>query len=87
MYYNTIRLKGEDLLEAKENAETQEKQIYNMMQTRMDFRAEDIERITKWPITSVRRSFNTLMKEGKVEVIGKAWGNYGRLVNVYRRKL
>lgn len=73
-FYNTTHEKGDELKKAWDTAESQDDLIYRM------FKAYAV--LTPWivygklwkrngrkevfPITSIRRTFNTLMKQGKI---------------------
>ena len=89
-YFNTTQETGNILRIYQNKAGKQDDLIHDL------FRANPEKELTpeyvlevlftsKTPLTSVRRSFNTLEKEGLITKTGiQVNGNYGRKVNVYK---
>ncbi len=71
-FYNTTNLKNPDLFSSIQQAEKQEDIILNYFKKYPDslFSCCDLHNIvfkgTNTPLTSTRRSFNTLMKDGHI---------------------
>jgi len=91
MYYNTTNIKDPELNQIKEKAMSQTMRIkeHFLLNLFTDFSASDIYNAfgCKWPITSVRRSLNTLMKDDIIEPVGTKDGLYGRPETVYASTL
>jgi len=77
-YYNTT--KETDNLEIKEiRTKKQDKKIYLLFKEHKELGSSDVFRLwhdKKTPITSIRRSFNTLMNKGKIYKTGKKQDSY-----------
>ena len=84
-FYNTISLKGDELKEAEEKAETQEDKVLDFFQrhSRWHYTPWEVRRLvfagSNVPITSVRRAINNLTDAGKLEKTDeKRVGPYGK---------
>lgn len=92
MYYNTTNEQGDALLENKRTANLQDTKIFRLFRTtpRSKRGASDVHQIlfgNGTPITSVRRSLNTLAADGKIEKLDeKQIGPYGRPEHLWRLK-
>ena len=90
-YYNTNRESGETLKRSWGQARTQDDYILYIFQEYKDklFTPEDIEDICikgmkRWPLTSIRRSLNTLATDGFiVKTNNMRMGKYGKRVHCY----
>ena len=90
-YYNTTH-ETENLPKFAAKAKSQDEEIKGIIhkyadKTRIPITPEMILGFMRRqpPLTSIRRSFNTLEKEGFIEKTGqKVTGLYGRPVNVYK---
>ena len=91
MYYNTTNEKGEKLAEYKEKAMTQDEIILDWFsytsKRQQGLTPSNVQRyaLSNAPLTSVRRSMNTLTKQGKLmKTDVKREGIYGRLEHVWK---
>ena len=93
VYYNTTKEKGEALKEATKKAGSQDERILKHFQKlqysfgKNELSPSDIHTYfaPEWPITSIRRSLNTLTNQGKLEKTNKlVMGMYGRKEHVWR---
>jgi hypothetical protein len=92
-YYNTTNESGDFLKRNRIASETQDAKILEMFKSNADLvhSAENMQVLAgingfNWPLTSVRRSLNTLMKEGFIEQAGQQIGSYGRKIFTYKLK-
>jgi hypothetical protein len=96
MFYNTINLEGENLKQAREKAETQDEKVLRIFKAHpgIKFPASviwgylmnqaDEQSQQRPPLTSIRRSINTLIKRGDVIKTGHLTnGIYGKPENNY----
>ena len=87
-FYNTTNIKGEELKVSKEKAIKQDVLIFNQLPQNTEFSAWTIFNFAKLPIntpiTSVRRSLNSLEAQGKIEKFGKRKGALGKTENTYK---
>ncbi len=84
-YYNTVSESGQQLDLFKSKANTQDERILELFKVSGKLSASLIFPLMNCPITSIRRSLNTLennMKIMKLEV--KVRGMYGRLEYLYK---
>lgn len=97
-YYNTTNATNPNLATYHNKASTQDSQIAKIFEGNREraFGASTVWQMfnegkhfkAQAPITSIRRSLNTLEKEGIVEKTGnKQTGAFGRLENLYRLKV
>lgn len=88
MYYNTTNLAGAELQEARSGAENQDAVVLKIFQRKeAGLTASEAWRMARqrWPLTSVRRSINTLTNIGKLEKTAvKRVGYYGKKEYVWR---
>lgn len=92
-YYNTTSEHGDFLRKNRISAETQDAKILTMFQSNADkiHSAETMQVLAgmngyNWPLTSVRRSINTLLNQGFIERVGEQTGSYGRRIFTYKLK-
>lgn len=92
-YYNTTSESGDFLRKNRISAETQDAKILTMFRIDPDlvYSAEQIQILAgingyNWPLTSVRRSINTLFNKGFIERVGEHRGSYGRRIFTYKLK-
>lgn len=84
-YYNTTQESGKELKTYREKAKTQDQRVLQLFNKGSKLSASLLHPAFNCPITSIRRSLNTLEKEGKIEKTGiKITGSYGRKENLYR---
>ncbi len=91
MYYNTNKESGQTLLESKGNTQSQEDCIlaYFKGGSQAFVAPHDLRLLFghKVPITSIRRAFTNLEKEGKLVKTDKmVIGTYGKMVHTWRIK-
>ena len=98
MYYNTTNESGSELLNSKTKALTQDALILKIYETHQIYDIDkeglspEIVRWTceefhgkDWPITSIRRSINTLTKAGKLTKTNKLYrGRYGKNEHIWK---
>jgi len=82
-YYNTTKEKNQDLSDLIQRAKNQDELILNIFieSNKTELSASDVFRLMqfKYPLTSVRRSINTLMNGGHLQKTeNKKIGIYGR---------
>jgi hypothetical protein len=91
MFFNTIKEKGQDLEASKEKTLKQDQIILNafkpngMNSAWLMYNANVLPHGT--PITSYRRSFNTLLEQGKIERVGSRIGNLDKKEFTYKLNL
>ena len=92
-YYNTTSEHGDFLRKNRIASETQDAKILAMFRSNSDlvYSAETMQALAgingyNWPLTSVRRSINTLLNEGFIERVGEQTGSYGRRIFTYKIK-
>ena len=86
-YYNTTGESGKMLEEFKAKTMNQDAHIYSIFKKDPDsmLSASIIGKHMRCPLTSIRRSLNTLMNSGKIEkLIEKRVGAYGRPEHLYK---
>jgi len=89
-YFNTTRANGDTLVKRNAKASSQNALILSFFQERTgeDFTAWEVSRhFLNYPITSIRRSLNTLERDGKLYRNGMRNGDYGRENFIYKLKL
>lgn len=92
MYYNTNSESGPVLKTYYKAAEKQDDLVLSLFTSNPDkeMTAEYVHEVlftTKTPLTSVRRSVNTLEADGRIQRTGNlVRGNFGRPVNTYKLK-
>lgn len=88
IYYNTTSFTEDQLRSYINNAENQDKAIYRVIKFygRKKMSPSDVASyFPKWPITSIRRSMNTLMKIGLIEKLEETKiGIYGRPEHLFK---
>jgi len=89
MYHNTLAHEGEKLRNYEQKAMTQDEVILEVFTNWgvVDFTPSEMRRfaLTGAPLTSVRRSMNTLTKQGKlIKTDETRMGPYGRPETVWR---
>ena len=89
VYYNTTSLKNEELVESIESCKHQDDVIFELYKKYINMSpSQCLRRINKdWPITSIRRSINTLTAKGlliKSDV--KVISIYGKPEHVWSKK-
>jgi hypothetical protein len=89
MYYNTLGHEGEELRTYKRKALTQDRVLYHfiLLFPFEGYTPSELNRMVLpgTPVTSVRRSINTLTREGKLVKTGEQrTGPYGRPETVWR---
>jgi hypothetical protein len=88
MFYNTIKESGQELEASKDKTLKQDQIILNafkpngMNSAWLMYNANVLPHGT--PITSYRRSFNTLHKQGKIEKVGSRIGNLDKKEFTYK---
>jgi hypothetical protein len=88
MFYNTIKESGKELKASKEKILKQDQIILNafkpngMNSAWLMYNSNVLPQGT--PITSYRRSFNTLHKQGKIEKVGQRIGNLDKKEFTYK---
>lgn len=83
-YYNTTSEKGDQLKKNVEQAKTQDQRIKEMFDGGYKLSASLIFPRMNCPITSIRRSLNTLENAGKIRKLDfKIMGLYGRKEYLY----
>lgn len=92
-FFNTIRLEGVALKEAQRATETQDERILRFFRefSRNAWTPWEVQRLvysgSQTPITSIRRSINTLTEDGKLIKTGeKRQGPYGKPSYAWRLK-
>jgi len=92
-YYNTTNESGDFLKRNRISAESQDAKILAMFERYPNkvCTAETMQVLAghegyNWPLTSVRRSINTLFNEGFIERVGERSGSYGRRIFTYKLK-
>lgn len=84
MYYNTTNQSGEQLKLYQEKSETQEERILRLFKKDTKLSPSQIERITGFPITSIRRALTDLKQSGRIKALDyHVKGKYGRPESVY----
>lgn len=88
MYFNTTNLSGRELYKAFKDASKQDEIILTYMRYQTSLKSDyetscnvlsQISKFKNTPITSVRRSVNTLVNEGLLEYTGDyQMGGYGK---------
>ena len=87
MYYNTTNEKAGPLNNYKGKAKTQDEYIYSLFKDGAKLSSSMIFPLVNFPQTSIRRSLNTLMNEGKIDKLDvKVFGMYGRKEHLYKKK-
>ena len=87
MYYNTTNEKGKELKEFTGKALTQDQKILEMFDNGHKLGPSLIIGRMNCPITSIRRSLNTLEKRGDIRRLNvKIMGLYGRKEYLYSKK-
>lgn len=82
MYYNTTQEPEVGLFQKQ--TEKQDNLVYNeIVRSKTPLGASQIN--IGAPITSVRRSINSLMREGVIKRVGKQIGKYGRPEYTYEK--
>jgi len=85
MYYNTTNTRGNLLKDYKQKAKSQDERILEYFKPNRKLSASLINRLMKCPITSTRRSLNTLENKGIIVKTGfQIMGYYGRPENMYK---
>ena len=91
-YYNTTNESGPQLAAFKQEAQTQDQAIYEVFKSGAKLIPFEVQTILSkkgidWPVTSIRRSINTLAEEGLIENTGeRRLGKYGRNNYVWQIK-
>jgi hypothetical protein len=91
MFFNTIKESGQELEVSKEKTLKQDQIILNafkpngMNSAWLMYSANVLPHGT--PITSYRRSFNTLLEQGKIERVGQRIGNLDKKEFTYKLNL
>jgi len=91
-YHNTTNLSGPVLKLYQNKATKQDDLILDLFTAnpQKEFTPEDAHEVlftARVPLTSLRRSFNTLEKEGRIERTGRmVIGGFGRPINTYKLK-
>lgn len=88
MFYNTTKETGKDLEVCVKKAKTQDEIIYNLFYEGSKLSPSQIDTILehRYPITSIRRSLNTLAKRGMLTRLDvKMLGKYGRKEGLYQK--
>jgi len=86
-YFNTTGASGQTLVKRNAKATSQNALILSFFQERTGegFTAWEVSwHFLTYPITSIRRSLNTLEREGKLYRDGQRNGNYGRENFIYK---
>ena len=85
-YYNTTKLEGSELREAKKTASLQDQKVLQLFEEGTEMTSHDVEDILKkYPRSSIVRSINTLTKAGLLIKTNKQKiGKYGKLVYLWR---
>lgn len=89
IFYNTTSLKNEELVESIETCKHQDDVILKLYKKYINMSpSQCLRRINKdWPITSIRRSINTLTAKGLlVKSDVKVKGLYGKAEHVWSKK-
>lgn len=89
IYYNTTSLKNEELVESIESCKHQDDVVLELYKKYINMSpSQCLRRINKdWPITSIRRSINTLTERGLlVKSDVKVKGLYGKAEHVWSKK-
>jgi predicted transcriptional regulator len=87
MFYNTTNEKGEELKDFLESNNTQDGYILGaILDIGEEFSPRDLSKIfPSTPVTSIRRSLNTLLNKGFIEKTGnKVEGIYNRPETQYK---
>ena len=88
MFFNTIKESGKELEASKEKTLKQDQIILNafkpdiMNSAWLMYNSSVLPHGT--PITSYRRSFNTILEQGKIERVGQRIGNLGKKEFTYK---
>ena len=88
-FYNTIGATPKEKKVLDKKCQTQEEKILRefIQFPDISFTPEEmVGTLEKAPITSYRRAFTNLEKQGKIIKVGKRMGNYGLQVNTYKIK-
>ena len=90
-FYNTIGATPKEKKVLDKKCQTQEDKIYKKFVyfPEVEFAPEwffEVSVLGHSPITSYRRAFTNLEKQGKIIKVGKRMGNYGLMVNTYKLK-
>ena len=85
MYYNTNKMKGEGLTDAREKAMTQEELIFALFVSYRILTPSQIHSIfSRWPLTSIRRAITDLTSAGKLVKTDRMLpGEYGKPEHVW----
>jgi|TARA_R100001594_G_scaffold117968_1_gene153222 precorrin-3B methylase len=96
MYYNTNNESGEELIESRSKAKTQDDiilDIFNTWRQSDGLTPSEIEEILihhhdkNWPLTSIRRSISTLTNSGKLTKTNELrGGKYNKNEHIWRFK-
>ena len=96
MYYNTNNESGEELIESKSRAKTQDEiilDIFNAWRQSDGLSPSEVEDILilqhdkNWPLTSIRRAISTLTDSGKLTKTSKLrGGKYNKNEHVWKFK-
>ena len=91
MFFNTIKESGEELEASKEKAKAQNQILLDRLPLNQEFSAWTIHNQSllgvHTPITSIRRTLNTLEKQGKIERVGQRIGNLDKKEFTYKLNL
>lgn len=85
-YYNTTGMSGQQLKQATKQSKTQDDVILDLLTKNRhnNWGASTISRCVNYPLTSIRRSLNTLENDKKIKKTGfQKIGAYGRPENLY----
>tara|TARA_R100001463_G_scaffold1619_1_gene7053 strand:+ start:1486 stop:1785 length:300 start_codon:yes stop_codon:yes gene_type:complete len=88
-YYNTTNIKGDELKTSQNKAVSQENKIFDLFTEQVWMSPSDAyhEFDARFPITSIRRAFSNLTKQGKIyKTSEKELGLYGRLEHLWKVK-
>jgi len=88
-YYNTTKIKGDDLKTSQNKAVSQENKIFDLFTKKiwMSPAVAYYEFDEIFPITSIRRAFSNLTKKGKVYKTDKmVLGLYGKPEHLWKIK-
>lgn len=88
-YYNTTSIKGDDLKTSQNKAVSQENKIFDLFTKQVWMSPSDAyyEFDAMFPITSIRRAFSNLTKEGKVYKTDQMQlGLYGKPEHLWKVK-
>ena len=91
-FYNTIGATAKEKKVLDKKCQTQEEKILTKIAQFPDWEHYSPEYMLEYeilgnaPLTSYRRAFTNLEKQGKIIKVGKRMGNYGLQVNTYKLK-